>query len=156
MIPRKCPRKTPSPEVSDLPPALMILASFLHHAKLSSALFAFSARNGLVRLEQIHVSLTGSSNHSESTKPEFSPFFLRNLFLVMIHFDWQNKPEESVANFIDTHNVMPKTRNFEKTKWWKFRTRYWLKDPVKKIKNNERNAFLLNLKKKRFGSFQQL
>ena len=53
----------------------MILASFLHHAKLSSALFAFSARNGLIRLEKIHILLTGSSNHSETTKPEFSPFF---------------------------------------------------------------------------------
>ena len=47
------------------------------------------------------------TTNSETTKPEFSPFFLRNLFLI-IYIDWQNKSEESVDNFIDTHNVMPK------------------------------------------------
>ena len=100
-----CP---PPPEFLDLPPALMILASFLHHAKLSSALFAFSARNGLVRLEQIHILLTGSSNHSETTKPEFSPFVYEISSWSFTLTDKTNLRKVSIISLICTHNVMPK------------------------------------------------
>ena len=97
----------------------MILASFLHHAKLSSALFAFSARNGLVRLEQIHILQMGSSNHSETTKSEFSPFFTKFIPGLKNGKDLGFIVSELVAGSCE------------------------------KVKSNERNVFLLNLKKKK-------